>query len=134
VSPLVVASIVFLCVLSGTFLGRSLRSVLPDHHLAPDSQDVVKLGIGMIATMTALILGLMTASAKSSFDGVDAAVKHAATIALALDWNLAAYGPETMAVRGLLGRALESRLDASWPEERSEAAQGNARGRPSSTD
>ncbi len=118
-SPLVVASIVFLCVLSGTLLGRSLRRALPDHHLTPESKDVVMLGIGMIATMTALILGLMTASAKSAFDEVDAALKSAATSSLALDRSLAGYGPETKAARRVMRRVLELRLDASWPEERS---------------
>lgn len=49
-SPLAIASIVFLCVLIGTLLGMSLRAALPDHHLSPDSKDVVMLGIGMIAT------------------------------------------------------------------------------------
>jgi len=121
VSPPVVALIVFFCILAGTLLGRSLRAALPDHHLGPDSKDVVMLGIGMIATMTALILGLMTASAKSSFDQVDAAVKHAATGALALDRTLAAYGKQTKPVRDLVRNAIEFRLDASWPEERSQA-------------
>ena len=121
-SPLVVASIVFFCVLIGTLLGTWLRAALPEHHLGPDSQDVVKLGIGMIATMTALILGLMTASAKSAYDGVDAGVKHAATGALALDRTLAAYGPETKSVRDLVRSAIEVSLDTRWPEERSRTA------------
>lgn len=117
VSPLAVASIVFLCVLVGTLLGVWIQGALPDHHLSSDSKDVVKLGIGMIATMTALVLGLMTASAKSAFDGVDAAVKHAATDALALDRALAAYGPETKAIRDLVRSAVERSLANKWPEE-----------------
>jgi len=121
VSPLVISGIVFLCVLIGTLLGMSLRAILPDHHLSPDSKDVVKLGIGMIATMTALILGLMTASAKSAFDGVDAAARHVAIGALVLDRALAGYGPETKEVRDLLRRMVEFRLDTSWPEESSRA-------------
>ena len=111
----VVALIVFLCVLNGI-------AARPDDHRSPDSKDVVKLGIGMIATMTVLILGMMTSSAKSAFDGVDAAVMHTAISVLALDRMLAAYGPETKAVRDLLRRAIEFRLDASWPEDRSHAA------------
>ncbi len=116
-SPFTSAVIVFVCVLGGTLLGRSLRALLPDHHLNPESKEVVLLGVGMIATMTALILGLMTASAKSAFDGVDGAVKHSATTALALDRALAGYGPETSEVRGLLRTSLEFRLGATWPED-----------------
>ena len=43
-------------------------AVLPEHHVSPESKDVVKLGMGLIATLAALVLGLLIASAKSSFD------------------------------------------------------------------
>jgi hypothetical protein len=45
------------------------------HQSAGPGLFTVKIGIGLIATTTALILGLVTASAKSSFDAVDSAVK-----------------------------------------------------------
>jgi hypothetical protein len=71
--------------------------------------------LGTIATMTALILGLMTASAKSAFDAVDASLKHGATDILALDRALAAYGPDTAPVRD---RARGSRSARhTWPED-----------------
>jgi len=123
-SPLEIASIVFLCVFAGTLGGMVLRNALPDHHLSEDSKEVVKLGIGMIATMTALILGLMTASAKSAFDAQNAAVEHMAANSLALDRALAGYGPETMEIRTMLKLALSSRLAVSWPEESGRDADG----------
>jgi hypothetical protein len=49
-------------------IGMFLRVVLPEHHLSDESKDAVKLGIGMIATLAALVLGLLIASAKGSFD------------------------------------------------------------------
>src|SRR5512147_1596332 len=101
----------------GTLGGMYLRDALPGHHLGDESKEAVKLGIGMIATMTALILGLMTASAKSSFEGVDASVKRAAVDALALDRALAGYGPETRAIRAELRTMLEYRLRITWPED-----------------
>ena len=79
--------------------GRAARNVvaqpLPGHHLDAESKDAVKVGIGLIATMTALVLGLVTASAKSSYDAVDSAVKKTAVDVLAFDRVLARYGSET---------------------------------------
>ncbi len=129
--PLEIASIAFACVFAGTLAcvfagtlgGMYLRSALPDHHLSDESKEVVKLGIGMIATMTALILGLMTASAKSAFDAQNAAVEHMAANVLALDRALASYGPEAMEVRTMLHHAVSSRLELSWPEESGRAGE-----------
>jgi hypothetical protein len=50
------------------FVGMVLRAVLPERHLCADSKDTVRLGMGMIATMAALVLGLLVASAKSFYD------------------------------------------------------------------
>jgi len=59
---------VFACLLLGAFLGMAVRSRLPDHHLSTDSKDAVKVGMALIATMAALVLGILIASTKSSFD------------------------------------------------------------------
>ena len=67
-SALALSCLIFVLTLGGIFLGASLRRVLPEHHLSKDSQDVVRLGVGLIATIAALVLGLLIASAKSSFD------------------------------------------------------------------
>jgi hypothetical protein len=68
VSSLVVALIVLLCVFGSGMLGLSLRTLLPDHHLSEYSTAIVKLGAGLMATLAALVLGLLIASAKVSFD------------------------------------------------------------------
>src|SRR5512141_439617 len=67
-SSLAISAVVFACVFGGTLLGMVLRALLPEQHLSSESKDVVKLGMGLIGTMTALVLGLLIASAKSSFD------------------------------------------------------------------
>ena len=72
----IIGLIVFACTFAGALLGMWLRTVLPERQLDADSRATVKLGIGLIATMTALVLGLVTASAKSSFDAVDTGVKQ----------------------------------------------------------
>ena len=79
-------------------------SSLPQHWLDAGSRDTVKVGVGLIATMTALVLALVTASAKNSFDAVDTTVKQTATQLLALDRVLARYGSETGEIRKSLQR------------------------------
>ena len=118
-TPTEIALVVFACVFSGALLGIFLRSLIPEHHLREDTKDVIKLGMGLIATMTALVLGLMIATAKSSYDTQDGAVKHTAAKVLLLDRVLSGYGPETKEVREQLRRTVASRLEAIWPDDRS---------------
>lgn len=114
---IVVGAVVFAFSFAGALFGLWLRTILPEHHLDAETKDTVKLGIGLIATMTALVLGLVTASAKSSFDSMDAAVKQSATQVLALDRLLARYGPETAEIRNGLKRSVGVRIDMVWPSD-----------------
>jgi hypothetical protein len=68
VNAMAIGWTVFACVFGGALFGMLLRGILPDHHLSSDSKDVVKLGMGLLATMSALVLSLLIASAKSSYD------------------------------------------------------------------
>lgn len=106
--------VVFACTFGGATLAMALRAHLPDHHLNDETKDTVKLGIGLIATMTALILGLVTASAKSSFDELNTTIRHTAADVLTLDRTLERYGPETAPIRGSLKAALAARVEAVW--------------------
>ena len=121
-SPAIVGMIVFTCTFGGALLGMWLRTVLREHHLDGESRDTIKVAIGLIATMTALVLGLVTASAKSSFDAVDTAVKQSAAQLLALDRVLARYGPETGEIRKGLKQAIGARIDMVWPQGPSKPA------------
>ena len=113
-NPTIVGVIVFICTFAGALFGMWLRGILPEHHLNAESRDTVKVGVGLIATMTALVLGLVTASAKSSFDAVDRAMKQTASEILALDRVLARYGSETVEIRKGLQRAVGARIDMIW--------------------
>ena len=113
-SPIAASLTVFACVFGGVLVGMWLRSTLPKYHLDAESRDTVKVGIGLIATMTALVLGLVTAAAKSSFDSGSAAVKQAAMNTLAVDRALARYGPETGEIREGMKDLLAARIDAIW--------------------
>ena len=64
-----------------------------------DSKEVIRLGAGLIATIIALVLGLLIASAKSSFEAQSGQVKQMTANAILLDRILAKYGDETRGVR-----------------------------------
>ncbi len=121
-NPTMVGIIVFACTFGGVLLGMWLQKTLPGHHLDAESKDAVKVGIGLIATMTALVLGLVTASAKNSYDDVNSGVKKAAVDVLALDRVLARYGSETEEIRKGLQRNLRARIDTIWPQGSSKPA------------
>ena len=112
----VVGFVVFLFSSAGFLTGMLISYRLPEHHLRSDSKDIVKLGIGLIATMTALVLGLVTASVKSSFDELNLAVKRSATEILILDRTLARYGPETKGIREELRTLINHRMQVIWSE------------------
>jgi len=103
---LTVGLIAFACVFGSALLGLYVRTLLPVDHLSDDSIGVVKLTTGLIATMAALVLGLLISSAKTSFDTVNAEVTHDAANVILLDRALARYGPETQEIRSLLKHAV----------------------------
>jgi hypothetical protein len=111
VSSLTVSVIVALCVLGGAFLGGLLRARLPQHHLSNESKDIIKVGIGLIATLVALVLGLLVASAKTSFDTKSDEIKQIAARVILLDRDLRRYGPEAGQARRALRQAVAARLE-----------------------
>lgn len=113
-NPTGIGIAVFAFTLAGALLGMWLRTRLPERQLSAESKDTVRLGVGLIATMTALVLGLVTASAKSSFDAVEAGMRQYAIDLLALDRVLARYGSETAEIRKGLQRAVETRINMIW--------------------
>ena len=116
-SSLAIASIVFVCVFGGALLGLFVRTALPEHHLSEDSTGVVKLGTGLLATLAALVLGLLIASAKTTFDKIKDEVTQGAAKVVQLDRTLALYGPETKEARDLLHGALASAIELLFSGE-----------------
>src|SRR6266852_2345844 len=103
--------VVFALVFGSALLAMSVHSALPEHHLSADSKDVVKLGIAVIATMSALVLSLLIASAKSAFDTRSNQLVQASADIILLDRALARYGPETKEARSLLRQSLAATLE-----------------------
>jgi hypothetical protein len=116
VSPLTLSFIAFVFIICGITLGALLRRFLPGHHLAEDSRDIIRLGSGVIATIAALVLGLLTSSAKSSFDTQRTQIKQIAANVVSMDFLLAAYGPEARELRVLLRGVTKALVDRLWQE------------------
>jgi hypothetical protein len=116
-TPVAISILVFSCVFGGALVGLSLRSRLPEHHLTSDSRDVVKLGIGLIGTMAALVLGLLVSSAKGSYDTQRSELTQMSANIILLNRVLVHYGPEADGARKLLKQVAIGTLHQLWPEE-----------------
>ncbi len=113
-----VGLITVLSLCAGGLLGSLLRHRIPDHHIRDDSKDVVKTTSGMIATLVALVIGLLVSSAKSSFDQANDAITQAGAKMILLDRTLSRYGPETRAIRTRMKETIEATVKHLWPSER----------------
>jgi hypothetical protein len=117
------AAILFVCLVGVALLGRCVRRYLPEDHLSADSKDAVKLAMGLVATMTALLLGLLVSSAKGTYDTVRGEVMQMASKVAFLDRVLALYGPEAATARGECRDAVADAVRRMWPGERGGPAQ-----------
>lgn len=124
--------IVFACVFGAAMLGMFLRAVLPQHHLSTETKDTVKLAMGLVATMSALVLGLLVASAKGAYDTEKAEVTQMASRVIFLDRLLAMYGPETRETRALLREIVERAVVRLWPDDKAKAPMRQAQLEPNS--
>jgi len=111
-SSLDISLVTLAVVFGGALLGIALRAVLPENQLNAESREVVKLGVGLIATMAALVLGLLIASAKSSFDMQNAELTDMSSKVVLLDRILAHYGPDAKEARDVLRRSVVGALDS----------------------
>lgn len=116
-SPLAISIAVLACIFAGAVVGILLRPRFPDEHLSADTKDTVKLVVGIVGTMTGMVLGLLVASAKSSFDGQRAGVAQLAANVVVLDRTLAHFGPEAQDARGALRDSAADMVHRMWPEE-----------------
>jgi hypothetical protein len=119
-SSIAISGVTFACVFGGALLGMALRAVLPQNHVTADSRDVVKLGMALVATLAALVLGLLIASAKSSFDMQNVELTEMSSRVVLLDRVLAHYGPEAKEVRIELRSSVVHTLDTLFSKDASQ--------------
>jgi type II secretory pathway pseudopilin PulG len=112
---LAVSGIAFACAMGAALVAMYLSPRLPAHHVSIEAKDSAKMVLAVLGTLTALVLGLLLASAKSSLDGKIEQLKRAAARTIQLDRALAGYGPETRDVRELLLQATQARIRGLFP-------------------
>jgi hypothetical protein len=121
-STIAIGTIIFACIFSGSMLGMFLRSRLPESHLSTDSKDLIKLAMGVLGTMAALVLALLISSAKASYDTQRGEVIRMAADFVELDRVLARYGAQTRDARGMLRSTLITGIGEIWPKDSYKAA------------
>lgn len=119
-TSLTITLICAVCIIGGVLLGFGIQKFLPKHHLSQESQDTIKLAAGMVATMAALVLGLLVSSSKSSFDALDTGIAQLGTKIILLDHALADYGPETREVRELLRQSTAAAIERIFGDKKND--------------
>jgi hypothetical protein len=120
-SPLFISIGVFACVFGGAVIGMYVSPLLPGHQQSSESKDIVRLGMGLVATTVAVVLGLLVSSAKSFYDTQGNEVTELAANIVMLDRILAHYGPEAADARTALRTALGNQLTPESHDHSSKA-------------
>ncbi len=118
-SPIAIAGTAFTLILGSAITGMFLRSKLPEHHLSGDSKDVIKLATALIATMSALVLALLFASTRTSFEHTSGYVSRMTADVTELDQLLEEYGPEAKPLRATLRAEIGPLINSIWQEDAS---------------
>jgi hypothetical protein len=110
--------VVFGSLFGAALLGMRIRAWLPGHHLTPEAKDSVRVAMGTVATMAALVLGLLVAASKDTYDTERNETTQLAARIIYLDRVLALYGPETAVARSQLRQATSDMIARMFPDER----------------
>jgi hypothetical protein len=103
-------------------LGSYLRLVLPDEHTQADSKDILMSSAGMMATLIALIIGLLVTSAKGNYDDTTSSITQGGAKVITVDYYLSHYGPEAKEARDILRQAVAAGIKRIWPNESAQGA------------
>jgi hypothetical protein len=116
-TPLIIAFFVFAIILAGAFAGAIARRCVPQHHLTEETKSVVSISMAVVATISALVLGLLLSNANSSFSAVQGQVTSISAEILRLDQLLRRYGAETKLAREKLREYAERKRDDLFPND-----------------
>jgi hypothetical protein len=116
-TELIEAAAAFLLMLLSAFVGWAAQRALSDDHRSRDSIDAIRLVITMLVTFSALVLGLLTSSAKSRFDEESEALSTFGVSLIELDQRLREFGPDASPLRESLRRYVAGAIVDTWPTE-----------------
>jgi hypothetical protein len=107
----------FIAIAAGIATGMLLHWRLDEKHVAA-AKETIRLGASFLATLSAVLISLMIASAKSSYDTQDSRFRQLATYLVEADRLLSQYGPESKEMRLLMRQAVPAAIDRIWREKR----------------
>lgn len=117
-TPLLVAFVVALLMMAGAMGGALLRKHLPSKHFGQETMQVIKLGLGFLATLSALVMGLVISSSKASYDARVDMVHASAALIIQFDTSLRQIGPEADPIRLVLKDAVVATIGEIWGARR----------------
>src|SRR5258708_926554 len=86
----------------GALLGMLIARLLPEHHLSNDTRTLISAAMAVIGTLSALVLGLLLATASTSFANRSQEVLQISANLIRLDRLLRRYGSEADKSRDIL--------------------------------
>lgn len=119
---LAISTLVFVLVFGGALCGMAVRSVKPDDRFTPEAKDTIRLVIGLLVTMTSLVLGMLVSSGKSFYDLEKNQVAELSAEVILVNDLLIAYGPEAGQLRMVAQRSIEEVVDRIWPRNESQSS------------
>ena len=124
-NPLIVGLIVFASVLAGAFAGWTTKQRLPKHHLTDETKNVVSVSMAVVATVSALVLGLLISNANTKFSVLEGEVTALSAEILRLDQILRRYGPDANPARETLRQYAEQKTADLFPNDPANVRLGN---------
>ena len=116
-SPLVISIVAWALVFAAAMVGMWIGRRLPEGHRTEDSRNVVAISMGMVSTLTALVLGLLLSVANTSFRENQEQVMSTSSDLIRMEHLLRLYGPEADESRGLLQAYAHAMMDDVFPPE-----------------
>jgi len=121
-NPLIDGIIVFLILLAGAYAGWTIRQRLPEHHLTDDTKSLVSVSMAVVATVSALVLGLLISNANTSFRALGGDMDTLSAQILRLDNILRRYGPDTYPARETLRQYAEQKTADLFPDQEADVS------------
>jgi len=118
---LAMSCLVFVLVFGGALAGMAIRRVRPDERFTPEAKDTIRLAVGLVVTMTSLVLGMLVSSGKTFYDGEKNQVAELSSQVVLINDLLTAHGPETGQLRIEAHQSIEEIVDRIWPKNTSQS-------------
>ena len=116
-NPLIIGFVVFFMLLAGAFVGWITRQRLPAHHLTDETKNLVSVSMAVVATVSALVLGLLISNANTSFNAIGGEVTALSAQIIRLDNVLRRYGPDAKPARETLLKYAEHKTADMFPHD-----------------